>query len=61
MVKELKGVNVAEAIMERIFVRCNELDVPVLCLDHLLMSKKAVGEDKDLADIAALKRNSLLP
>ncbi|KIN70957.1 hypothetical protein Z945_3422 [Sulfitobacter noctilucae] len=41
---------------DRIFVTVGDVSVPVMSLEHLFASKKCIGEDKDLADIDALKK-----
>lgn len=51
----ISGVAFAEAWVDRVTIRIESLDVPVLGREALLRNKRAAGRPRDLADIAELE------
>ncbi len=54
---KIHGVDFEDAWKTRQTVQIEELTIPVLAKDFLLINKKAVSRPKDLADIAWLESN----
>lgn len=52
----ISGVTFADAWKDRIAVRYEHLDVPVLGRASLIRNKEAVGRPRDLADLAELRQ-----
>jgi hypothetical protein len=53
------GVTVADALSAAVLVHSNGGAVPVLSRTHLIASKRARGEEKDLADLAELESGAI--
>jgi hypothetical protein len=51
----IKGVDTTEAINSAVAVECGSEVLPVISKPLLIQSKKAIGEEKDLADVTALE------
>ena len=53
---KISGVEFAEAWKERVFLKFEDFNVPVLQLNHLIISKIATGRLQDKADIEFLQK-----
>jgi len=54
----IDGLDFAEAWKGRVEVALDEIRVPVLSRDHLVINKRAAGRPQDLADLAWLERGA---
>ena len=52
----IEGVAFDEAYPDRLVVRTDAVDLPVIGREHLLRNKRAVGRPQDLADASRLER-----
>jgi len=51
----IDGVNFADADKDKLTIKINDIDVPVISLENLIKNKKAASRPKDLLDIESLK------
>lgn len=56
MIQDVANIPFAEAWLRREIVRWDDVDVPIIGLDDLLVSKRAAGRPQDLVDVANLER-----
>jgi hypothetical protein len=54
LVTTLAGVSVTDALQTADIIEADDLPVPVLSRELLIESKKAVGDEKDIADLQLL-------
>jgi len=52
----IEGVAFDEAYPDRLIVRTDDVDLPVIGRQHLLRNKRAVGRPQDLADASRLEQ-----
>ena len=57
----IDGVTFEEAWPERVYRTFGGLRVPVIGLRHLLINKRASGRPKDMADVAWIESNAVIP
>ena len=53
----ISGVSFAEAWPARLIARFDEIEVPALGREHLILDKRATGRPKDLIDLRVLERS----
>lgn len=53
---DIDGVTFEEAWNSRVYRHFDDLHVPVIGREHLLVNKKATGRPKDLADVAWIEK-----
>ncbi len=51
----IDGVTFADADKDKLTIKINDIDVPVISLENLIKNKKAASRPKDLLDIESLK------
>ncbi|NCB40449.1 MAG: hypothetical protein EOM80_16945 [Erysipelotrichia bacterium] len=51
----IDGVNFADAEKDKLTIKINDIDIPVISLENLIKNKKAASRPKDLLDIESLK------
>lgn len=54
ILNQIDGVNFEECYTRRVVRNIGEFDIPVICLNDLLVNKQASGRPQDLADIDRL-------
>ncbi len=55
----IDGVEFPDAWKDRLEVKVEGINVPVISRSHLIVNKKAVGRPQDLADIARLEEKNI--
>ena len=55
----IDGVEFPDAWKDRLDVKVEGINVPVISRSHLIVNKKAVGRPQDLADIARLEEKNI--
>ncbi|MFN2563401.1 MAG: hypothetical protein ABR499_00145 [Gemmatimonadaceae bacterium] len=56
LMTSIDGVEFGEAWAERVVVRVDDVDVPVISRAHLIRNKRATGRPQDAADAERLER-----
>ena len=51
----IDGVNFAEAEKDKLIIKINDIEVPIISVENLIKNKKATSRPKDLLDIESLK------
>ncbi|MCB0322743.1 MAG: nucleotidyltransferase [Bdellovibrionales bacterium] len=56
-----KGVAIEEVLRDRVMLSLEELTLPFVSCEHLILNKLAVGRPRDIADVQELRRISQKP
>jgi len=57
IITQIDGVSFNQCWQNREYIHCNNLKIPIICIDDLLLNKSASGRTKDKADIEWIKKN----